>query len=45
VGSGQIGTVTDKLRRLYVDATRGRLEAYRHWVFPVYQTVSATQAA
>jgi branched-chain amino acid aminotransferase len=45
VGSGQVGTVTDKLRRLYVDATRGRLEAYRHWVFPVYQTVSATQAA
>jgi branched-chain amino acid aminotransferase len=45
VGNGQIGPVTDKLRRLYVDATRGRLESYRNWVFPVYQTVSATQAA
>jgi branched-chain amino acid aminotransferase len=45
VGNGQIGPVTDKLRRLYVDATRGRLVSYRNWVFPVYQTVSATQAA
>lgn len=45
VGSAKIGPVTDKLRRLYVDATRGRLEAYRHWVFPVYQTVNVTQAA
>jgi len=45
VGSAKIGPVTDRLRRLYADATRGRLETYRHWVFPVYQPVAATQAA
>ncbi len=45
VGSGQIGPLTTRLQRLYVEATRGRLPAYRHWVFPVYQSLRATRAA
>lgn len=45
VGDGRIGRVTSTLRQLYVDATRGHLEAYRHWVYPLYHPVSATRAA
>jgi branched-chain amino acid aminotransferase len=36
VGNGQIGSITTELRRLYVEATRGRMAAYRKWVVPVY---------
>jgi branched-chain amino acid aminotransferase len=36
VGDGAIGTVTRKLRLLYLDATHGNLPAYRKWLFPVY---------
>ncbi len=36
VGSGEIGRVTEALRTLYADATRGRLAAYRSWLWPVY---------
>jgi len=36
VGDGSIGAVTRSLRRLYVDATRGRIPAYRKWLLPVY---------
>ena len=45
VGDGQIGPITRALRQLYTDATRGRLEAYRHWVAPVYHSASAVKAA
>lgn len=37
VGNGEMGEVTEKLRALYVNATRGRLGAYLHWVWPVYR--------
>lgn len=36
VGSGQIGPIASELKRLYVEATRGRLPAWRHWLQPVY---------
>jgi branched-chain amino acid aminotransferase len=37
VGNGEIGAVTEKLRSLYIDATRGRLPDYLHWLWPVYR--------
>jgi branched-chain amino acid aminotransferase len=37
VGAGAIGPVVTELRRLYTAATRGRLEAYAHWLLPVGQ--------
>lgn len=45
IGNGQIGAVTDKLRSLYQDATRGRMPAYRSWLWPVYQQPAADRAA
>lgn len=36
VRGGDIGSVTRRLRQLYYDAVRGRLEAYRKWLVPVY---------
>jgi branched-chain amino acid aminotransferase len=45
VGRGEIGTVTARLRGLYVEATRGRLPAYRKWVAPVYGRSMGSQAA
>lgn len=32
VGTGKIGPITSELRRLYFEATRGRLPRYRHWL-------------
>jgi branched-chain amino acid aminotransferase len=37
VGSGAIGPVAAELRFLYMEATRGRLAAYRHWLLPAYE--------
>jgi branched-chain amino acid aminotransferase len=37
VGNGRIGPVTMTLRQLYIEATRGRLPGYRHWLEPVYR--------
>ncbi len=36
VGTGVMGPLTTKLRRLYDDTVRGRLPAYRDWNTPVY---------
>jgi branched-chain amino acid aminotransferase len=36
VGNGGIGPVTAAIMAVYFDAVRGRSEAYRHWVTPVY---------
>jgi branched-chain amino acid aminotransferase len=36
VGSGEIGPISQKLRTLYFEATRGRMPGYRHWLRPVY---------
>jgi branched-chain amino acid aminotransferase len=45
VGTGAIGEVSSKLRRLYCDATRGRLPQYRKWLVPAYRSTVAGQAA
>jgi branched-chain amino acid aminotransferase len=36
IGSGRPGPVTKELSRIYFDAVRGRLPAYRGWVTPIY---------
>jgi branched-chain amino acid aminotransferase len=45
VGAGVVGEVASRLRRLYYDATRGRLPQYRKWLVPAYRTTVAGQAA
>lgn len=40
VGNGQLGEISSKLRRLYVDATRGRIPHYRKWLTPAYNTTT-----
>jgi branched-chain amino acid aminotransferase len=35
IGSGQIGPVATRLKKLYLDATRGRLTRYHHWLHAV----------
>ena len=37
VGGGVIGTLTLRLRQLYLDAAHGLLPAYRKWLLPVYK--------
>lgn len=46
VGDGQPGAITQQLKALYTEATRGRLAAYRHWLWPAYaaQAVEAPDA-
>lgn len=39
VGNGRLGPITDALRNLYFDVVRGKVEKYRHWTIPVYETV------
>ncbi len=36
IGEGLMGPITSQLRKLYDEVVRGRNEAYRHWVEPVY---------
>ena len=45
VGAGEVGPITSKLRSLYTDSTRGRLAAYRNWLWPVYRSIAAGKAA
>jgi branched-chain amino acid aminotransferase len=45
VGGGEVGSITARLRTLYVDATRGRLPAYRRWLEPVYRKMASDKAA
>ncbi len=37
VADGAVGVVTRSLRQLYVNATHGRMSAYRKWLLPVYR--------
>jgi branched-chain amino acid aminotransferase len=37
VGTGKIGEVTGRLRKLYFDVVRGRIAKYRDWCYPVYE--------
>jgi len=36
VGTGKLGPVVKKIRDLYFDIVRGKVEKYRHWCTPVY---------
>lgn len=36
IGSGKVGKITHRLHKLYFDAVRGRSDAYRDWLTPVY---------
>jgi branched-chain amino acid aminotransferase len=36
IGSGRPGPITRQLRDLYFEAVRGRVDAYRDWLTPVY---------
>lgn len=44
VGTGQIGRITESLRSLYYNATRGRMPAYQSWLSPVYKKVAGLAA-
>ena len=44
VGSGSIGPVAAELRFLYLEATRGRMEKYSHWLLPAYEPAPAEPA-
>ncbi|HLA99082.1 MAG TPA: branched-chain amino acid transaminase [Anaerolineales bacterium] len=39
IGSGEIGPITARLRSVFDDAVRGRLQKYRHWNVPVYEHI------
>jgi len=41
VGLGMVGPVSEKLRELYFEATRGKLDDYRLWLQAVYQPAMA----
>jgi branched-chain amino acid aminotransferase len=45
VGAGKVGPISERLRSLYSEATRGCMPAYRHWLWPVYRTAAAGKAA
>jgi branched-chain amino acid aminotransferase len=37
VGSGKMGSVTERLYELYQDILRGKVAKYQHWLTPVYK--------
>jgi branched-chain amino acid aminotransferase len=45
VGAGEAGPITQKIRSLYMDAVRGRMPAYRHWLWPAYKDALIAQPA
>ena len=36
VGDGKIGPIVEKIRGLYFDVVKGKVEKYKHWCTPVY---------
>jgi branched-chain amino acid aminotransferase len=36
IGTGQIGPIAARLKNLYIDATRGRMRRYEHWLTPAH---------
>lgn len=44
VGDGQMGPITAKIRELYLDVVRGKVKEYRHWNYPVYESMSIANA-
>jgi branched-chain amino acid aminotransferase len=45
VGVGEMGPITQKIRSLYMEAVRGRMPAYRHWLWPAYKDALIAQPA
>ncbi len=45
VGSGEMGLITEKIRTLYSDAVRGRMPAYKHWLWPAFKDALILQTA
>jgi branched-chain amino acid aminotransferase len=43
IGSGAVGELSSKLRSLFDQVVRGRVDAYRQWCTPVYQPVAAVR--
>jgi branched-chain amino acid aminotransferase len=41
IGTGKMGEVTSRLRKLYFDVVRGRVSKYADWCSPVYQRTEA----
>ena len=37
IGTGKLGEVTSRLRKLYFDVVRGKVAKYRDWCHPVYE--------
>jgi branched-chain amino acid aminotransferase len=42
IGDGSMGSVTGKLRDLYFDVVRGKVQSYKDWCTPVYVTESVS---
>lgn len=40
VRNGEIGAITREVRRVYFEAARGHLRAYRNWLVPVYPALT-----
>ena len=36
LGEGTLGPITERIRRIYFEAVRGKVARYRGWVTPVY---------
>lgn len=45
VGTGEVGLITQTIQSLYVEATRGRIPRYHHWLLPAYQPAAAEKIA
>ena len=37
IGTGKLGDIAARLRKLYFDVVRGRVAKYREWCHPVYE--------
>jgi len=37
IGTGRLGEVTARLRKMYFDVVRGKVAKYRDWCYPVYE--------
>lgn len=44
VGTGKTGPLTERIRKIFFDAVRGRTAQYRGWCEPVYSAVPAAAA-
>lgn len=42
IGTGKLGPLVAELRELYFSVAQGKVEKYRHWCAPVYQSVKVS---